>query len=382
MKRHLRWIPAMVATALLAGCSLPSFNKNSEVTTTETTSKSSESTIIPSMQIDDQYYRTLLPYKESAARGLIVSNIYSRYDIQEAETGLMRLSLNQFPTDKYYFQEGQYLDAKTVKSWLARSNQDKLGLNPSDKGLSPVKRAEEAPIYVAHIIEQNYLTKTDDKKVKLGGISIGLALNSIYYYQKEEYGATYEQEIPPAQLLENGKKIAQKVVKRLRNMDGLGNVPITVGLYKQLSHKDIVPGTYIASATAGEGSSTLQKWETIDEEYVRFPTDSTDDKYSETNDDFKKFKDDIYTYFTNGTNVIGRGFYSDGTIQRLSIEIPVKFNGTGEMIGFVQYVSSAVTSQFKKDLQVEVSITSSNKPEALIVKEVGEAEPYVHIYND
>ncbi|HIX44162.1 MAG TPA: CamS family sex pheromone protein [Candidatus Kurthia intestinigallinarum] len=382
MKRHLRWIPAMVATALLAGCSLPSFNKNSEVTTTETTSKSSESTIIPSMQIDDQYYRTLLPYKESASRGLIVSNIYSRYDIQEAETGLMRLSLNQFPTDKYYFQEGQYLDAKTMKSWLSRSNVDKLGLNPSNKGMNPEESATKAPIYVAHVIEQNYLTKTGDKKVKLGGISIGLAMNSIYYYQKEAYGATYEKAIPPEILLENGKKIAQKMVKRLRSMDGLGNVPITVGLYKQLSHKDIVPGTYFATATAGEGSSSLQKWETVDEEYVRFPTDSTDDKYSETNDNFNTFKDDIDTYFTNNTNVIGRGFFKDGKIQRLSIEIPVKFNGTGEMIGFVQYVSSAVSSQFKKDLQVEISITSSNKPEALVVKDSGEAEPYVHIYND
>lgn len=382
MKKHIRWIPAVVATALLAGCSLPSFNSNSEVATTDSSTKSSESTIIPSMQIDEQYYRTLLPYKESVTRGLIVSNIYSRYDIQEAETGLMRLSLNTYDSDKYYFQEGQYLDKATVRSWLARSNDDKAGLNPSNKGMKPAEAAKKAPIYLAHIIEQNYLTKSGDKKVKLSGVSIGLALNSVYYYQKEQYGATFEEKIDDKLLEQQGKKMAAQIVKRMRKMDGLGNVPITVGLYKQLSHKDIVPGTYFASATAKSGSSSLSDWEAINEEYIRFPTESTDATYSETNDNFKTFKDDIDEYFANGTNVIGRGYYKDGKIQRLSIEIPIKFNGTGEMIGFTQYVSSAVTSQFKKDLQVEVSITSSHGAEALVVKEAGASEPYVHIYND
>lgn len=385
MNRRLRWIPAIVATALLAGCSLPSFNKDTEVTTTTKTadqSQNTESTTIPSMQIDEQYYRTLLPYKQSATRGLIVSNIYSRYDIQEAESGLMRLSLNQFPTDKYYFQEGQYLTESTVKSWLARSNQDEEGLNPSDKGMSATKRAKEAPIYVAHVIEQNYLTKSGDKKVKLGGISIGLALNSVYYYQKEEYGATYEEAIPDSKLLENGKKIAEKVVNRLRKMDGLGSVPITVGLYKQLSHKDIVPGTYMAYSTAKEGSSKLSSWESVDETYVRFPTDDTSDTYREINDNFGTFKDNINSYFTNSTNVIGRGFYEDGKIKKLTIDIPVKFNGTGELIGFVQYAANAVVQQFPKDLQIEVNVTSSKATEALIVKESGASEPYVHVYND
>ena len=382
MKKHIRWIPAVVATALLAGCSLPSFNSNSEVATTDSATKSSESTIIPSMLIDEQYYRTLLPYKESVTRGLIVSNIYSRYDIQEAETGLMRLSLNHFASDKYFFQEGQYLDKTTVREWLARSNEKESGLNPSNKGMKPAEAATKAPIYLAHIIEQNYLTKTGDKKVKLGGVSIGLALNSVYYYQKEQYGATFEQAIDDKVLEKQGKKLAAQIVKRMRKMDGLGNVPITVGLYKQLSHKDIVPGTYFASATAKSGSASLSEWEDVNEEYVRFPTESTDATYSETNDNFKTFKDDIDEYFANGTNVIGRGYYKDGKIQRLSIEIPIKFNGTGEMIGFTQYVASAVTSQFKKDLQVEVSIKSSHGAEALVVKEAGASEPYVHIYND
>ena len=33
--------------------------------------------------------------------------------------------------------------------------------------MDPTIKAEEAPVYLAHIVEQNYLTKTDDNKVKL-----------------------------------------------------------------------------------------------------------------------------------------------------------------------------------------------------------------------
>ena len=159
------------------------------------------------MQLDESYYKTLIPYKESASRGLVVSNLYTKYDIKEVEEGLMRLSQNVFNTDEYFFQEGQYLDANTVSNWLYRENQNQdknpslWGLNPSNldesgEQMDPETRAKEAPIYLAHIVEQNYLKKTDDDKVGLGGVSIGLALNSIYYYQKEQYGEYYQEPIP------------------------------------------------------------------------------------------------------------------------------------------------------------------------------------------
>ena len=48
---------------------------------------------------------------------------------------------------------------------------------------------------MAHILEHDYLIKGDNEKVSLGGIVIGLALNSVHYYQKEQYGATFETKI-------------------------------------------------------------------------------------------------------------------------------------------------------------------------------------------
>ncbi|MFJ7737502.1 CamS family sex pheromone protein [Lysinibacillus sp. NPDC097287] len=376
--KSFRLIPALVAAAMLVGC-VPASKEDTEIAQDKQQEKA-ETTIIPNISIDDSYYKTLIPYKESASRGLIVSNIYTKYDIKEAETGLMRLSQNEFDTDNYFFQEGQYLAESTVKDWLARSSQEEDGLNPpTTDSMTPEERATKAPIYLAHIVEQNYLTKTDDNKVKLGGISIGLAMNSIYYYQKEQYGEYYEEPIPEAELVKQGKKMAAEIVSRLRSREELNDVPIVVGLFKQQARNKIIPGTYFSYGVAKAGQNDISDWQAIDEEYVWFPTDESKDVYREVSKHFKNFKQDVDKYFSNYTSVVGTGFYKNKEIQELKIEIPIQFFGTTEVIGFTQYLTGLLIKQFD-NINVEVSITSVNGPEALIVKKANDGEPYVHIY--
>lgn len=388
MKRF-RWISAIVASMVLAGCT-PSLNPDEEVVQ-ESEQAEVETMIIPNMRLSDNYYKTLVPYKESASRGLVVSNIYTKYDMKEVENGLMRLSQNAFNTDDYYFQEGQYLPADMVSYWLARKNQttDKgpeyQGLNPSSldangNELDPTVRAEKAPVYLAHLVEQNYLKKTDDNKVKLGGISIGLALNSIYYYQKEQYGEYYEQKIDDKQLEKVGKELAQEVINRLRQRSELADVPILIGLFKQEARNSIVPGTYFAYSVADANSSSLGEWQNVNEKYVTFPMTSPDEIYREANDKFLKFKQDIDEYFANYTSVIGQGFYQNNQLSKLDIEVPIQFYSTSEIIGFTQYLTDVMLKHLPNDVQITVSITTSYGAEALIKKEPNEAEPFVHIY--
>ena len=388
MKRF-RWISAIVAGMVLAGCT-PSLSPDEEVVQ-ESEQAEVETTIIPYTRLSDNYYKTLVPYKESASRGLVVSNIYTKYDMKEVENGLMRLSQNVFNTDDYYFQEGQYLPADMVSYWLARENQttDKgpeyQGLNPSSldangNELDPTVKAEKAPVYLAHLVEQNYLKKTDENKVKLGGISIGLALNSIYYYQKEQYGEYYEQKIDDKQLEKVGKELAQEVINRLRQRSELADVPILIGLFKQEARNSIVPGTYFAYSVADANSSSLGEWQNINEKYVTFPMTTPDDIYREANDKFLKFKQDIDQYFANYTSVIGQGFYQNNQLSKLDIEVPIQFYGTSEIIGFTQYLTGVMLKHLPNDVQITVSITTSYGAEALIKKEPNEDEPFVHIY--
>jgi len=243
MKRFLAITLVMILTA--TGCA-PSFDKSEVVEDDTDTENTEKESIIPEYQISDQYYQTLLPYETSDTRGLVTSNINTRLDLEEFETGLMRLSQDPFPTDEYVFREGQVISKETVTSWLQRkytsaqlkekkmTADENMGLNPVDDGKGDIEeRYEKNPEYLAHILEHNYLVKSDNNKVTLGGISIGLALNSVFYYQKEKYGETYEIKIDAKTLQEKGEEIAAEVVKRVRGLEGAKDVPILIALFEQ-----------------------------------------------------------------------------------------------------------------------------------------------------
>jgi protein involved in sex pheromone biosynthesis len=384
-----KWFSLLLAGVLLTGCA-PGFNKDAEVVQ-KTADNKKEASIIPHYQISDSY-RTILPFVPSKARGMVVSNLNSRYDINEFENGLMRVAKEEFSPDKYVFQEGQHLDKETVKLWLNRKftkeqlkerglkEDQNIGLNPlnDEKGSIEEQNARN-PIYLAHILEHNYLIKKD-KSVKLSGVVVGLALNSVHYYQKEKYGATFEQEIPHKKLEQEGKKIAAEVVKRMRKMKGLENVPIIVALFEQKGKNAVVPGNFFAYAKAGEGSAALGGWKDIDEKYVLFPSEEAEKNHREDLAFFMRFKDDIEKYFPNYNGVIGKAFYKDGQLVELKVEIPIQMFGEAEVIGFTQWAASLVMDYFPEYIEGEIDISSVNGAEALIVKKAGDTEPFVHIY--
>lgn len=364
---------------LLAGCA-PNFSKEEEILQEQ--DDSTKTAIIPKYQISDQYYRTILPFEPSASRGLTVNRLNTRYDIDEFETGLMRVAQHNYSPDKYLFQEGQYLDKDTVQSWLGRKSGDNAGLNPEDTGEGdPQTRNEENPIYLAQILEHNYLV-SEDGTAKLGGVVIGLAMNSVHYYRKEQYGPIFEVKIDDKKIEEEGKRIAQEVVSRLRQTKGLEEVPITIALFKQESRSSIVPGNFFAYANAGKGNSRLGGWNAINEDYVLFPSDEAKDKHRDDLTSFQNFKDDVEEYFPNFNGVVGTAFYAEDQLRKISIDITIQFYGKAETIGFTQYVTGLVMEHFPNYISVEVSISSVDGEEALIVKEVDQDKPFVHIYDD
>ena len=383
-------ILGMVLVLLLAGCA-PGFDKEQEVVQDSKDKK--ETAIIPKYKISDEYYQTILPFQPSKARGLVVSNLNTRYDMEEFENGLMRIAQTQFDPNDYLFQEGQMLDGSTISSWLNREYTDaqlkekelktteNLGLNPIDPGTGDIaKRSEENPIYLAHILEHNYLVNEGNNKISLGGVVIGLALNSVYYYQKEAYGATYEAKIDSQKVETEGKRIAQEVLNRLRQMDGMKDIPITIALFEQKERSSVVPGNFISFTNINKNSSNITKWQDLNEEYYLFPSTAAENKYRDDVNTFTNFKEDVEQYFPNFNGVIGRAFYMDDQLQSLNIDIPIQFYGNSESIGFTQYVAGLIMERFPSYIAIQVSITSVNGPEALIVREADQDEPTVHIY--
>jgi len=367
---------ALFAVLLIGGC-MPSLGDQEDEVIQDSGESVEETVIIPDVKIKEEYYKTLLPFKKSASRGLITETTRTKYDIQEVEEGLLRLSTQHYDPKNHYFQEGQYIDEGTARLWLGNKSKDNPdGLNPSKEGMTEEEEAESSPTYLAHIVEQNYLVMTKDNKVKLEGISIGLAMNTIHYSSRSS--GSKETEIPDKEIEEQGTIMAEEIIKRLRSQQGLEDIPIVVGLYKQGSRQSIMPGTYFATVFAEKGKAP-SGWKLVDEKYVLFPGSTNDEKYRDANTAFLNFKQAIEDYFPSFVNVIGRGHYKGGKLSSLEIEMPIQFFGTSETIGFTQYVTSLLP-EYLPDVHTEVSITSVNGPEALIVKEAGDEEAFVHIY--
>ncbi len=96
------------------------------------------------------------------------------------------------------------MDTSTVTDWLMRkskSNPD--GLNPVNNGKTGTDTRN--PIYLEEIIEQDYLTGSGSK-YNLGGMSLGLAMNSVDYYQKKRNGAEFQTTISRAEQKAQGEK--------------------------------------------------------------------------------------------------------------------------------------------------------------------------------
>lgn len=373
MKRLISFL--LISLLLLASCSQ---QKQEEIVEPEESKSTSRPSIIPSYSLSGDQYKMVLPYKPSEARGAITNQITNRVDIDELEEGLRRHSASVFDPDKYFFEEGQYLSTEMIYDLI-----DSLNPEIKEKGSKEeqIKEHRNNPRIFSHVLEQNYLRRKDDNSVELVGISIGIALKSVYRFTVETGGDYYYEEISQSEALEEGKRIAQIVTEQIREIEGLEKVPIMIALFQEEKQSSPVPGSFIAKTLVDEGSSSIDKWETINEENILFPSDEAKKKYNEDYQQVKTFSDKIATFFPNYVGIAGRGFYVDKNLTRLSIEVPIEFYGKGEVIGFTQYTYGLVKEIFPNYYDIEVSVTSADGPESLIIREAGEDEPIVHIYH-
>ncbi|PGZ02035.1 hypothetical protein COE30_23785 [Bacillus cereus] len=383
---------------LVSGCSAGA-DKDEKVV--EKSGKAKEQAIVPKYSISDEYYKTTVPFDAGAARGLVVQGLNTRLDIDEFETGLMRIAKESFSTKDYFFKGGSVLDAKTVQMLVKRKRTDaeqkeledslkkdavkfpNIGLNPAlGEGSESLEvKNKKNPIYISNILEHDYYVKKGEKDVERGGIVVGLAMNSVQYYE-EEHGYPREAAIPDEKMLAEGKKMAQEILKVMHQKDpSTKNVPITFAIYRQAPKSSLVPGNFVSYANVEKGSEAVEDWKQINEKYYLFPSEQakTDNKREDLAR-VSNFKAKLSDYFQGDyTAVIGTGMYKDDELKEMKLEIPVQFNGKAEIIGFTQYVAGLVMEYFPNYMKVQVTIKSVERPEAIIIREAKQDEPFVKI---
>ncbi|WP_312583161.1 CamS family sex pheromone protein [Staphylococcus aureus] len=399
MKRTL--VLLITAIFILAACGNHKDDQAGKDNQKHNNSSNQVKEIATDKNVQGDNYRTLLPFKESQARGLLQDNMANSYNGGDFEDGLLNLSKEVFPTDKYLYQDGQFLDKKTINAYLnpkytkreidKMSEKDKkdkkanenLGLNPSHEGeTDPEKIAEKSPAYLSNILEQDFYGAGDTKGKNIKGMTIGLAMNSVYYYKKEKDGPTFSKKLDDSEVKKQGKQMASEILSRLRENDDLKDIPIHFAIYKQSSEDSITPGEFITQATAEKSQTKLNEWHNINEKSALLPSSTAADYDENLNNNFKQFNDNLQSYFSNFTQAVGKVKFVDKKPQRLVVDLPIDYYGQAETIGITQYVTEQANKYFDKIDNYEIRIKDGNQPRALISKTKDDKEPQVHIYSN
>lgn len=364
---------ALLCTLFLLASCTPSVQDDEDKVVQKEEEPTGQPSIVPTYKLSEDDYRVVLPYRTSKARGATTNQIANRLDIDEVEQGLMRHSKEYFDPNEVYFEEGQYLDLDTVYSWINE-------LNPKVEEGSEKEVYEDNPRYLSHILEQNFIKRKEDS-VELVGLSIGLALKSQYRFQTEIGGTYYYKNIPKAEMLEKGREVAQTVLERVRQMEGLQNIPIMIAIYREEERGSAVPGNFVAKTFIDQGEMSIDDWEGIEEDYILFPSNEAEEKYFDDAQIVNTFGVEVAEFFPNYVGYIGEGFYVNEQLQKLTIEVPIEFNGKAEIVGFSQYTYGLVKDKFPNNYDIEIQITSSEKLEAYIYREAGKENPVVHLFD-
>ncbi|WP_106449272.1 CamS family sex pheromone protein [Trichococcus alkaliphilus] len=362
------------AMFLLASC-----GQLSETQTTEnTTNTGPEKVTVQTTQnqLSTDYYPALIvdgKYQFSQNRGVSLS-LNSTANIKDFEADLLDVAKNIFPTDQYFFQEGQVIDYDTTRLWLGRySDSNPDGLNPTDNGSTDAATRE--PIYLEQILEQDYMIQNENG-FELAGMAIGLAMNSVDYYKVND--VPMEQAISRDKLEEQAKAYANTIITRLRQTEGLESIPIVIGIYEQSAQDSPVGGSYLFEGVSTEGNA-IGEWITRNESKVVFPLQSG--TQTEESSNFDNFKNEVQNFFPNLNGIVGEGKYIDGQLLSLEIDITTQFYGETEIIAFTQHVTDAAGRFLPQNIPVEITVESINGIESFLTRENDSQGFSYHIFD-
>lgn len=382
-------IPTIASALLLSGCSMkiPMGEEEATPTGDDTAAEG----VTQAIEARDSYYQMVIPFKPAAARGLAQRQVSSSLELEEVELGLMRHSTDAFDPEKFAYQEGQLLNVEDVSRLLARKDKSNEGLTPLNPAYADGKAEVEddkfvdankkSPLYLASIVEQNYMTK-EDSGYQVGGVSFALILNREYVFQAPNYGPTYTVKLDQKKVIAEGERMANELVSQLRKREDFKDLDINVALYMKSTQGSPTPGNYIKSAFVGTADQVKSgDWKAIDEKYYYFPSTSATSDVREDAQKFTLFSDRIADLFPDYSGMIGKGFYQNGDLSRMEIDIPIQFYSRAELVGFTQHVVGLLEDrwEYSRNVPVRINVTSlGGDPEVTIVFEDGMDSPKVY----
>lgn len=297
--------------------------------------------MIPRTAVSKEYYRTVIPLKEQKVINTVNVTTNSKLDLAEYESGLMNIASKQFDTENYVLQLNQYIPEKTIDELVTK---------------------QEVPV-VTNIIEQDYFGKQNSNELSLSGVVIGLAMSS---------------NVSNEEAISKGTEVAKKLIEAINKNDKYNKSPITFAIFKQESTSSLKNGTYISSASVQKNDTNLGNWEAIDEKSYSYPSQEFEGAHGEDNKKLNDFSKAIKE-FSKGDYipVNAKISYKQNRMDKLNLDIVVKYNGKSELMGLSQIAVQSMLEQLPKDAKVQLQIKSESKIEAVIIKEKDSDKPFV-----
>lgn len=345
-----RLLAVFLLVVATTGCSL--LPRGGQETGPEITTPS----LSPVVEVSEDYYGSLPPYKPNQTRGMLSDTKY-RIDFSHLELGLMEFARDTFPTSEYLFQEGQQIKQEQVTEWIA---QEKTGATNGQK-----KKG-----ILVHVLEHDYLSKD---KQQLAGMVLGLSLSPEYQ------DATGQDKMYTTQELQaKGQQLAARIVQSVRV--NTPTVPMLVLLYQvPEANSSLVPGHFIMSGTVNANEAAISKWQPIDEEFYLFPSTDVEEKYAQQSLQFDKLMRQSQSYFGEYIGMTGVGRFMGGKLTELTITATAEYDSRTEVLQFTQYAAGSVDQLFDKGVHVNLYVQSMNKPLSIYIRPSA-GEPYMHIY--
>ena len=176
--------------------------------------------------------------------------------------------------------------------------------------------------------------------------------------------------------------MANELVAQLRKREDFKDLDINVALYMKASQGSPTPGNYVKSAFVGTaGEVTASDWKDVDETYYYFPSAKATTEVRDDAQKFSLFSDRIADVFPDFSGMIGKGFYQNGELSRIEIDIPIQFYSRAELVGFTQHVVGLLENrwEYNRNVPVRINVTSlGGEQEVTIVFEEGMDSPKVY----
>lgn len=356
-KRRLVIFIIIAFTLVVSGCSVPKTNEE------QNNSLESTSIIAPSVKLNEQYYRGVLPYEQSQINGML-QEIPNKLDNKYFELGLLELAKSVYDPSDYIFQEGQIL-------------------TPND--IEPLFDSDQYPQYddfVYAVTEHDYLHDNGE----FGGVMIGLLVSPKYYikdingnYIRNENGSRMFDYYKEEDLQEKSKQLAADLTSLVRRK--VPDTSITVGVMRAELKDPKLPGTFFLQGKSNEDNSGLS-WKEIDEYYLFLPTElKLEDQNADIVKSFSYFKGEMDEYLPGFAGTTGLARIINGELVDITIKSLAEFDSTTQVIQYTQFGISRINKYFPENTHVNFYVNTIDQSKALYIRQ-SNGDDFMHIYKD